>query len=118
GSGSGSSSGASALPPLMPAMGTQNAADCPGCTFPPASAMPCASSAPPIHIVYPLDQVLLPPNMNVISVQWTPFGSAFKSFSVDFSSGNSPGTDWHILTKCANQTVDAQSNTASGGCEI
>jgi hypothetical protein len=64
--------------------------------------------------VYPPDQVLLPPNMNIISVQWTPFGSAFKSFSIDFSSSN---TDWHIITKCATQTVDAQSSTASGGCE-
>jgi hypothetical protein len=116
-SGSGSSSGATQAQ-LMPAMGTQTAPDCPGCTFPPASAMPCASSAPPINIVYPPDQVLLPPNMNVISVQWTPFGSAFQSFSVDFSSGNSPGTDWHILTKCATQTIDAQSSTASGGCEL
>lgn len=116
-SGSGSSSGGAAVT-LTPAMGTQNAPDCPGCSFPPANATPCASSAPPINIVYPPDQVLLPPNMNVISVQWTPFGSAFKSFSIDFSSKNSPGTDWHILTKCANQTIDAQSNTASGGCEV
>jgi hypothetical protein len=110
--GSGGSSGA----PAPPAIGTVTAPDCPGCTFPPANAMPCASNAPGIKVVYPPDTVLVPPNMNVISVQWTPFGSAFKTFSVDFSS--SPNTDWHIITKCSSQTIDAQSNAPSGGCEL
>jgi hypothetical protein len=115
-SGSGSSSGGSGGGPAVPAIGTAPAPDCPGCTALPSNAAPCASNAPPINIVYPLDSVLLPPNMNIVSVQWTPFGSAFKSFTVDFSAP--PNTDWHIVTKCANQTVDAQSNTASAGCEV
>jgi hypothetical protein len=80
--------------------------------------MPCASSAPAINIVYPADTVLLPPNMNVIHVQWTPYGAPFTRFSVDFSSP--PSTDWHIITQCANQTNDMQTNTPtpSGGCEV
>jgi hypothetical protein len=91
-------------------------ADCAGCTFPPANAPSCASG-PPISLVYPPDTVLLPPNMNVISVQWTPFGGGYQRFSVDFESP--PNTDWHIVTSCANQTTDMQAGgSPSGGCEI
>jgi hypothetical protein len=60
--------------------------------------------------------VLLPPNLNVLSVQWTPYGGGYQVFSVDFSAP--PNTDWHVLTACANQTTDAQSGAASGGCEL
>jgi hypothetical protein len=101
---------------LVPAMGSIGASDCGGCTFPPANAMPCASSAPPITILYPADNVLLPPNMNVISVHFTPFGGPYQHYSVDFTNGNN--TDWHIVTACANQTVDVQANNPSGGCEV
>jgi hypothetical protein len=114
--GSGGSSGGG-TGTLTPAMGTVPATDCPGCnTFPPASATPCAASAPPINIVYPPDTVLVPPNMNVISVQWTPFGAPFTKFSVDFT--NNGNTDWHIITACKDQTIDAQSGMPSGGCEV
>jgi hypothetical protein len=112
---SGGSSGG-ATGPAPPAIGTVTAPDCAGCTFPPGNAMPCASSAPAIKVVYPTDGVLVPPNMNVISIHWTPFSSTFKTFSVDFSSP--PNTDWHIITKCSAQTIDAQSNAPSGGCEL
>jgi hypothetical protein len=113
---------AAAPPPVggpwtpTPAMGTVPAPDCAGCTFPSASAPPCASSAPAIKVIYPNDTVLVPPNMNVISVHWTPFGAPFSKFSVDFSAP--PLVDWHIITKCATQTIDAQSNAPSGGCEV
>ncbi len=112
-----SSSGGMVVIPT--AIGRINAPDCAGgCTFPPATATPaaCPSTAPAITLVYPNDNVLLPPNLNVMSVHWTPFGPPFSSYSVDFS--NSPNTDWHIITKCASQTVDAQSGTPSGGCEV
>ncbi|MDP8999638.1 MAG: hypothetical protein M3O46_05950, partial [Myxococcota bacterium] len=110
---SGSSSGA--LGPQT-AMGVITASDCAGCTFPPASAMPCPATAPAIKLVYPNDNVLLPPNMNVISVQWTPFGPPYTRYSVDFN--NMGNTDWHIITSCKNQTNDAQSGAPSGGCEV
>jgi hypothetical protein len=112
---SGSSSGGSTWQPT-PAMGGVAAPDCAGCTFPPANAMPCASNAPPIKVVYPPDTALVPPNMNVISVQWTPNGGGYQRFSVDFTNGGN--TDWHIVTACKNQTIDAQSNMPSGGCEV
>jgi hypothetical protein len=102
--------------PLVPAVGGIGASDCAGCTFPAPNATPCPSTAPAIKIVYPNDNVLVPPNMNVISVHWTPFGAPFSKFSVDFS--NPPLVDWHVVTKCANQTIDAESGMPSGGCEL
>jgi hypothetical protein len=92
------------------------APDCPGCTFPGPGAPTC-SGAPPINIYYPPDGVLVPPNMNVISVQWTPFGTAFKEFEVDFTNAVTYMT---VITKCATQTVDTEQPTgvASGGCEL
>lgn len=92
------------------------APDCPGCTFPGPGA-PACGGAPPINIVYPNDGVLVPPNMNVISVFWTPYGTAFKEFEVDFTNAI---TDMHVVTKCATQTVDTEQPTGvpSGGCEL
>jgi WD40-like Beta Propeller Repeat len=96
--------------------GTFTAPDCPGCTFPPDNAPPCAPGAPAIDLVYPNDGVLVPPNMSTISVQWTPFGTTFSEFEVDFANGN---TDVRIITKCATQTTDtAQPPTPSGGCDL
>ncbi len=94
-----------------------SAGDCDGggCTFPPPGA-PACTGAPPINIVYPVDGTLVPPNMNVISVQWTPYGSAYKTFEVDF---NNSVTYMHVVTKCATQTVDTeQPPQPSGGCEL
>jgi hypothetical protein len=107
---------ATASGPTVPtAVGSVNAADCAGCLFPQPSAPPCGN-APPINIVYPADTVILPPNLNVISIHWTPYGGGYQRFSVDFSAP--PLTDWHILTSCANETTDQQAGgNASGGCE-
>jgi len=101
-------------PPM--AVGTVNAQDCNGCRFPNTGAAAC-NNAPPIQIVYPADTVILPPNLNVISIHWTPYGGGYQLFSVDFSAP--PLTDWHILTSCANQTADQQAGgNPSGGCEL
>jgi hypothetical protein len=103
--------------PTMPssANGTFTAPDCAGCTFPQKTAAPCAAGAPAISIVYPPDGVLVPPNMNTMSVQWTPFGS-YKTFEVDFSNAI---TDTRIITQCATQTADnGQPPMPSGGCEL
>jgi hypothetical protein len=103
-------------PPM--AIGTVTDQDCPGCRFPTTSAGAC-KNAPPITILYPADTVILPPNLNEISIHWTPYGAGYQRFSVDFSAP--PNTDWHILTSCANQTNDEQVGpgaSPSGGCEL
>jgi len=62
------------------------------------------------------DNVLVPPNMNVISVHWTPFSAQFLEFEVDFENSV---TDMRVITKCAAQTMDTeQPSVASGGCEL
>ena len=92
------------------------APDCPGCTFPPMKAPSCAAGTPAINVVYPSDGVLVPPNMNVISVMWTPYGTPFTEFEVDFENAV---TDMRVVTKCAMQTMDTeQPSKASGGCEL
>src|SRR5579883_875133 len=91
------------------------APDCSGCTFPPPGAPACAASAPAIEIVYPADGVLVPPNLNVISVMWKPFGAPFQRYEVDFS--NPPNTDWRVVTACKMQTIDTQ-GAPSNGCEL
>ena len=91
------------------------APDCPGCTFPPLKAPQC-NGAPNIHVVYPNDGVLVPPNMNVISVHWTPFGPPFTEFEVDMENNI---TDMRVITKCVMQTMDTeQPSQPSGGCEL
>jgi hypothetical protein len=111
-----SASGGQGSPDAATAKGSFTAPDCPNCTFPGSSAPACASSAPAIKIVYPNDGVLVPPNMNVIAVQWTPFGNGYSTYEVDFENSV---TDTRIVTKCAMQTMDTgQPSAASGGCEL
>jgi len=99
------------------AIGTVQAPDCQGCTFPATDASAC-TSAPSIHIVYPPDKALLPPNLGTISVEWVPFGDSFVRFEVDFTqSMQAPTTDWRIVTACSAQTRDEQ-DAGSGGCEL
>jgi hypothetical protein len=112
----GSSSSSGGVLPVP--IGKVTAPDCTGCKFPELNPPPptCAG-APAIKLVYPTDGVLLPPNMNVISVQWTPYGAPFTRFEVDFEQ--SPNTDWRVITACSNQTTDMQAGgTPSGGCEL
>jgi WD40-like Beta Propeller Repeat len=102
-------------PPAGSAKGKFNSPDCVGCTFPPPNAPACAS-APAINIVYPNDTVLVPPNMNVFSVQWTPYGAPFTHFEVDFENAI---TDTRVVTKCSTPTYDTgQPPMPSGGCEL
>jgi hypothetical protein len=76
----------------------------------------CASGTPAINVVYPIDGVLVPPNMDVISVQWTPFGAPFTEFEVDFENAH---TDMRVTATCSMQTMDTeQTPQASGGCEL
>ena len=105
--------------------GTFTGPDCMGggCgTFPPDGAPPCAQTNIAPQIYYPPDGVLLPPNMNVMAVQWTPFPSGppalpIQEFEIDFENAN---TDVRILTKCATQMMDTgqPAPAATGGCEL
>ena len=92
--------------------------DCMGAcgAFPPDGAPTCPGANVTPNLVYPPDGVLLPPNMNVISVQWTPTAAAaaIQEFEVDFSNGN---TDVRVVTRCATETTDT-AGAKSGGCEL
>src|SRR5216683_2966381 len=66
------------------AHGTFMGVDCSNCMFPDVNAPRCSSSSP-INVVYPLDGTLLPPNMDTLSVQWTPFRGGYRLYEVDFS---------------------------------
>ncbi|MGH7270701.1 MAG: hypothetical protein ACREJ3_09740, partial [Polyangiaceae bacterium] len=97
------------------ANGTFTSPDCPGCTFPATTAPSCGAGAPAIHLVYPPSGVLLPPNMNTLSIQWTP-SAGFSEFEVDLKNAV---TDMRFITKCSTQTMDtSQPPQQSGGCEI
>ncbi|MGZ3439798.1 MAG: TolB family protein, partial [Polyangia bacterium] len=92
-----------------------------GCaTFPPDNAPACANTAITPQIFYPNDGVLLPPNMEVIAVHWTPFPAGppvlpIQEFELDFENAN---TDVRVVTKCSTQLMDtANPPTATGGCE-
>jgi hypothetical protein len=102
-------------PTASSAKGTFTDSDCSGCTFPSLNASACSSSSPAIKVVYPIDGVLVPPNMNVITIQWTPYGG-YQTYEVDFENSV---TDTRIITKCATQTMDTgQPPAASGGCAL
>jgi hypothetical protein len=60
---------------------------CDGCApFPPPTTPACDPTALPIpKVAYPPNGVLLPPNMNVLEVQWTPSAGA-TLYDVEFSN--------------------------------
>ncbi len=89
--------------------------DCSTCpTFPGDSAMTCGGAvATQPTIVYPSDGALLPPNMNVISVHFSP-GTGNKHFEVAFQNAV---TDVRVTTACATPVVDTKNNM-TGGCEV
>ncbi len=86
--------------------------DCPGCTFPDPTAAACGGVDTSPTVVYPLDGVLLPPNMNVITVQFIP-GTGNTQFELDFSN---PATDVKINSKCK-PTIDTRMQN-SMGCQV
>ena len=62
------------------------------------------------QLVYPPDQVLLPPNMNVIEAQFMP-GDNNTLFEIDFENAI---TDVRLETQCSSITNTRGSPT--GGC--
>jgi hypothetical protein len=85
--------------------------DCPGCpAFPPDNAPTCTTPGATPTLVYPPDGVLLPPNMNVIDVQFLP-GAGQSVFEIDFENA---ATDVRVETACA--PVDDVRGNPTGGC--
>jgi hypothetical protein len=82
---------------------------CPGCPAFPPSGTACPATGDPT-LVYPPDGVLLPPNMNVIAVQFLP-GTGNTLFEIDFSNST---TDIRIETRC--NDVTSTRGDATGGC--
>ena len=85
--------------------GVFSTSDCTSCNPLPSAAPACAGNPMPPSILYPLDGVLLPPNMGTISVQFTP-GAGNTQFEVDFQNAS---TDVQLAAKC---------NMVNGGCRI
>lgn len=87
---------------------------CPGCAaFPAPTAPACpASQLAPVTIAYPLDGLLLPPNMNVLEVQFVPPVGA-TLFEVDFENAI---TDVRVETQC--QAVPDVRGGPSRGCGV
>jgi hypothetical protein len=84
---------------------------CDGCApFPGSDAGTCQpSTLGDPTLVYPPNGVLLPPNMNVLEVQWLPPAGA-TLFEVDFTNGV---TDVRVETPC--NPVPAVRSAADGG---
>jgi len=85
-----------------------------GCTpFPPLGTTPCAPNVlGPPKLVYPTDGLLLPPNMNVLEVQFVPPTGAVE-YEVDFENSI---TDVRVVTLC-NAVPDVRQGP-SKGCGI
>jgi hypothetical protein len=104
--------------------GSFNGPDCPmgGCApFPGDNAPQCTQTNVTPQIYYPADGALLPPNMEVVAVHYTPFPGGppavpITEFEIDFANSN---TDVRVTTTCATQLMDTASPTpaATGGCE-
>jgi hypothetical protein len=92
--------------------GSFSSPDCAsGCSFPAAGAPACGAGTSPT-IVYPPDGVLLPPNLEQITLQWLP-GTNNTLFEVDLTNA---ATHVTVLTHCT-ATVDTRLNS-SGGCKL
>src|SRR5262245_27920078 len=88
---------------------------CPNCPpFPPPGTdlPPCSGAGVDPLLVYPPDQVLLPPNMNVIDVHFMP-GNGNTIFEVDFVNAV---TSVRIETRC--NAITNTRGDATGGCDF
>jgi hypothetical protein len=78
-------------------------------TFPMDTTPPCTDTARAPTIVYPPDQALLPPNMNVIEVQWD-HATGNTVFEIDFAN---KVTDVRVVQTCVPIT-DSRGVVTSG----
>src|SRR5262249_17197020 len=87
---------------------------CPGCiAFPPPGGNgppTCTAQGAAPHLAYPPDHGLLPPNMNVVEVQFLP-GNGNAVFEIDFANS---ATDVRFETMCA--AITNTRGGKSGGC--
>ena len=89
---------------------------CDGCgPFPGTGAPGCSpQTLGPPTLAYPPDGVLLPPNMNVLEVQWVPPTTGMASlYEVDFSNGI---TNIRVETPC--NAITSVRGVASAGCGL
>ena len=85
--------------------------NCPGCPpFPPDNAPQCTATAQTPVIVYPNDGALVPPNTNVMQLQFDQ-GTGNTYFEIDWENA---ATDVRVLTQCTPIT-DSKGN-ATNGC--
>jgi WD40-like Beta Propeller Repeat len=81
-------------------------ADCSGCAAFPAPGAPACTGTGAPSIVYPPDGVMLPPNLEMLSIQYLP-GAAYTDFEIDFESAS---TTVALEHKCA--------QPVNGGCVV
>ena len=88
---------------------------CPGCPAFPGlgtdASSACGTMAQDPQLVYPPDQVLVPPNMNVIELQFEP-GAGNTLFEIDFENA---ATDVRVETMCNADHQHARRD-ATNGC--
>lgn len=85
--------------------------NCPNCPpFPPDTTPMCTATAQTPIVLYPPDGTLVPPNMNVLQLQFDQ-GAGNTYFEIDYENA---ATDVRVLTKCSPIT-DSKSN-ATNGC--
>ncbi|HEX4516351.1 MAG TPA: hypothetical protein VH054_22540, partial [Polyangiaceae bacterium] len=89
---------------------------CDGCTpFPPLGTTNCTPTVlGPSKLVYPTDGLLLPPNMNVLEVQWLP-PQGGKEYEVDFENKI---TDVRVVTFCDAVPDVRNPNGPGKGCGL
>ena len=84
---------------------------CPSCPpFPPDGTPTCAATAQTPTVLYPPDGILVPPNMNVLELQFDQ-GAGNMYFEIDYENA---ATDVRVLTQCTPIT-DSKGN-ATNGC--
>jgi hypothetical protein len=85
--------------------------NCPGCPAFPGNGTPmCAATAQTPLVLYPPDGTLVPPNMNVLQLQFDQ-GAGNTYFEIDYENA---ATDVRVLTMCSAIT-DSKGN-ATNGC--
>src|SRR5262249_27122375 len=84
--------------------------DCTGTGADAGQPTACTGAGAAPTLVYPPDQVLLPPNTNVIEVQFLP-GAGNTLFEIDFANA---ATDVRIITRC--NAITNTRGVATGGC--
>lgn len=84
---------------------------CPTTPFPEPGAPPCAADpAGEPTLIYPPEGVLLPPNLNVLEIQFNR-GAGNTLWEVDFSN---PVTDIRVTTRCS--AITSVRGRATGAC--